>query len=50
MTGLTCAALAAFAATAAEPPKGASYREWRAPVQQVREHVKGFLWLETEGF
>ena len=28
---------------AAEPPKGASYREWRAPVQQVREHVKGFL-------
>lgn len=50
MTGLTCAAVAVIAATTAELPKGASNREWRAPVQQVREAVKGFLWLETEGF
>ena len=50
MFGLTLAALAVIAGVAAELPKGASCREWRAPVKQVREAVKGFLWLEAEGF
>lgn len=31
-------------------PKGATLRNWRAPVQKACEAVKGFVWLETEGF
>ena len=50
MMGLTCAALAVIAGTAVQLPTGGSARDWRAPVQTVREAVKGFLWLETEGF
>ena len=51
MIGSASAVLAVIAAVAvSELPKGASNREWRAPVQQAREAVKGFLWLETEGF
>lgn len=35
---------------AGDLPKGASLRNWRAPVQKAKEHVRGFVWLEAEGF
>jgi len=31
-------------------PMGSTLRDWRAPVQQAIESVKGFVWLEAEGF
>ena len=37
------------AANGADAPQ-LSLRNWRAPVQAVREAVPGFVWLEAEGF
>lgn len=44
------AAFAVLGLWAKDLPKCGSLRNWRAPVQRVEEKVRGFLWLEAEGF
>ena len=43
-------AAVALSCGAKDLPKGASLRNWRAPVQKAKECVKGYVWLEAEGF
>ncbi len=42
--------ISALAAGAAQKPIFEELKDFRAPVDVPTEHVKGFLWLEAEGF
>ncbi len=42
--------MVASVAGAVQKPLSAELKGFRAPVESPKEHVKGFLWLEAEGF